>query len=226
MEKFEQLKKLKSLLDDGIISQEEYEQEKTKILEESEAAEQSNGTAPAAGAPAASTPGVNLMVNELMSAKAQNDYAKKLQEYEAQSGAADEVTQAKLFACAVEMQVLKTPSIATFQKVEEMTATSLGDGAYVISGYVDSQNSYGATLRTDFVLNVKLKDGTWKSLDRFVRKSGLGFAGILMGIGIAIDIVSTFFIGGDVDVFKGMCIAGSVIFGIGFLLSFFKIKSK
>jgi len=57
---------------------------------------------------------------------------------------------------------LKSPSTANFggllsgnyQNPEECV-TSLGQGEYRVKGWVDSQNAFGATVRTQFVLMVK-----------------------------------------------------------------------
>lgn len=61
----------------------------------------------------------------------------------------------KYYACTVaEKEVkaqLKSPSSAKFSSCDNMTITNT-NGIWAVSGYVDSQNSYGAMLRTKFVM--------------------------------------------------------------------------
>jgi len=54
---------------------------------------------------------------------------------------------------------LKAPSTARFGT---LTATESYDGSYLVSGYVDSQNSFGAMIRTYFSCTVEYDDGKWK----------------------------------------------------------------
>ena len=51
---------------------------------------------------------------------------------------------------------LKSPSTADFgwQSTDECV-TDLGGGTYRVKGWVDAQNAFGATVRTDFVLTVR-----------------------------------------------------------------------
>lgn len=107
--------------------------------------------------------------NEVMSQKAQYAYANFRNEYEQGATAIDEVAEAKMFAKAVQLQLLKTPASAVFCSMEEMSVLPIGEGAYSVSGYVDSQNSYGAMLRNQFNLTVfKDENGIWKNANRFV----------------------------------------------------------
>ena len=45
------------------------------------------------------------------------------------------------------------------------------DGNYIVSGYVDSQNSYGAMIRSPFKLTVYKQDGIWQAANKFVSTS-------------------------------------------------------
>jgi hypothetical protein len=57
---------------------------------------------------------------------------------------------------------LKAPSTADFQP--DSNVEDLGNGVYKVRGYVDSQNSFGAKLRSDFYVKLHwVKDLTWQS---------------------------------------------------------------
>jgi hypothetical protein len=62
---------------------------------------------------------------------------------------------------------LKSPSSATFrnyfQHDGEVVVTGVGDGPYVVRSSVDSENSFGAKLRSDFVCTVTYAgDDNWR----------------------------------------------------------------
>ena len=60
---------------------------------------------------------------------------------------------------------LRSPATADFPW-SPTGATKLGPGKWRIAGYVDSQNAFGATLRTEFAATVETRDGTkWSLLD-------------------------------------------------------------
>lgn len=111
-----------------------------------------------------------VIANEAMSVKAQYAFNQKLAELMATATLIDDTIEAKLFAQAVELQLLKAPATAQFCPLEEMTVTSAGD-VYAVSGYVDSQNSYGAMVRTPFKITVFKENGSWKNADKFVDTS-------------------------------------------------------
>ena len=69
---------------------------------------------------------------------------------------------------------LKSPSTAEWGSIWDGTyqdpddcVTDLGGGKYRVRGWVDAQNSFGAKVRTDFVLTMQTDDGgkSWKLLD-------------------------------------------------------------
>jgi len=45
---------------------------------------------------------------------------------------------------------LKSPATADFPNLPEITFKKVGDCSYTVSGYVDAQNSFGATVRSAF----------------------------------------------------------------------------
>ena len=51
---------------------------------------------------------------------------------------------------------LKSPSTAKFCKYTEATITRVGEDEYVIHGYVDAQNSFGATVRQEWTVSLSL----------------------------------------------------------------------
>lgn len=94
-------------------------------------------------------------------------FSKKRAEYENLI----ERDEAALFAQCVELQILKAPATAQFPPFDEMIVNG-SDGRYSVSGFVDSQNSYGATIRSNYTYNVeKDYNGRWKCTDQFVDTS-------------------------------------------------------
>lgn len=55
---------------------------------------------------------------------------------------------------------LKSPSTANFP-LQNSRMTSITDGEYIISSYVDAQNSFGATTRTNWTVHLKYIGGNW-----------------------------------------------------------------
>lgn len=52
---------------------------------------------------------------------------------------------------------LKSPSTAKFtSKLDEVTIKDLGNNTYVVSSWVDSQNSFGATIRSDWSVTIEV----------------------------------------------------------------------
>ena len=59
---------------------------------------------------------------------------------------------------------LKSPSTAKFCSVSDYTVTLDGD-TWTIEGYVDAQNSFGATLRNNFTIRITFESSTIYTID-------------------------------------------------------------
>ena len=61
-------------------------------------------------------------------------------------------------------QQLKAPSTAEFPSVRDVTIVTTGRCGFTINGYVDAQNSFGATLRTRYTATVTRPEdsGGWR----------------------------------------------------------------
>lgn len=91
-------------------------------------------------------------------------FCKRCNEYQVLS----ERDAAALFAQCVELQVLKAPATAVFPSFDEMVVNG-SNGRYSVSGFVDSQNSYGAVIRSTYTYNVELDPtGKWRCTNNFV----------------------------------------------------------
>ena len=131
-------------------------------------------------------------------------FAKKKGEYESLT----ERDEAALFAQCVELQVLKAPATAKFPGFDEMVVNG-SDGHYSVSGFVDSQNSYGASIRSNYTYNIeKDASGKWKCTNQFIDTSTkinnqmlgntviwwiLGIIGTLITIGVTSCQMSSLF---------------------------------
>ena len=56
---------------------------------------------------------------------------------------------------------LKAPLTAVLCKNEEMQISKVSENTYSIEGYVNSQNSYGAFISTDFKVSASFINGQW-----------------------------------------------------------------
>lgn len=69
------------------------------------------------------------------------------------------------FYCAqlIVEDYLKAPSTAKFCKLSDATVTHLGNGEYMVTGWVDAENSYGAMIRSDFVVTYTATEKGFKN---------------------------------------------------------------
>lgn len=130
--------------------------------------------------------------------QAQFEFSKRLAEFIEKNGSISERDEAILFAQAVEMQLLKAPQTAVFPSLEQFNVIE-NNGSYKVSGFVDSQNSYGASIRTPFTINVNKNGGAWSCSDSFISTTaqvGAQMAGntILFWILGIIGTIITYFI--------------------------------
>ena len=90
------------------------------------------------------------------------DMFNKLAEKDSSSSNSDEATDAKICAAKAVKDQLKSPSTADFCKYTEMTATNLGGNKWKITGWVDAQNSFGATVRENWTVTLTLTGSGFK----------------------------------------------------------------
>lgn len=69
------------------------------------------------------------------------------------------------FYCAtlIVKDYLKAPSTAKFCKLSDATVTHLGNGEYKVTGWVDAENSYGAMIRSDFIVTYTATEKGFKN---------------------------------------------------------------
>ena len=112
--------------------------------------------------------------------QAQLEFSRRLAQFVEAYGSITERQEAILFAQSVELQLLKAPQTARFPSFENYNVSE-NDGHYKISGYVDSQNSYGASIRTPFTINAFKTGGSWSCSDKFVSTSSVVGGGQIVG---------------------------------------------
>lgn len=81
------------------------------------------------------------------------------------SGSSARHTDSEAFSCAkaIVKSSLKSPSTAKFCWITDATITHLGNGEYKVTGWVEAQNSFGATLRQTFVVVYTATENGYKN---------------------------------------------------------------
>ena len=65
--------------------------------------------------------------------------------------------------------MLKSPSSAEFQPCYRAGVTYIGDYTYNIMSYVDSQNGFGAMIRTEYYVQMRYnQDESWSLLEIYI----------------------------------------------------------
>ncbi len=77
-------------------------------------------------------------------------------------------TDAYFMATRFVRESLKSPRSAKFPPDREATVRHLGDNQFVISSYVDAENSFGALIRSHYICVIHSNDGNTFSLDSLV----------------------------------------------------------
>ena len=81
-----------------------------------------------------------------------------------------EQQEAILFSQAYKLLGLKNPSTAKFPEFDDYEIIKNGD-AYIINGYTDATNSYGAQIREKYTLEVLKKNDEWTCITNTALKS-------------------------------------------------------
>lgn len=63
--------------------------------------------------------------------------------------------------------ILKSPSTATFSGIQAQELSNQKD-IWIVSGYVDSQNSFGAMIRSSWMIKLDFREGKGGSVDSVV----------------------------------------------------------
>lgn len=82
----------------------------------------------------------------------------RLAEKDTSNKTSENEKNAKICAVKAVEDKLKSPSTAKFCSYPDMTAENLGGNKWRISGYVDAQNSFGATLRENWTVTLTLTE--------------------------------------------------------------------
>jgi len=69
-------------------------------------------------------------------------------------------------------QTLKSPATADFPICNDFSITRTTDGGYIVKSYVDSQNGFGALIRTDFSIGFSYVNGGTQVVTEFLTIDG------------------------------------------------------
>lgn len=102
--------------------------------------------------------------SKMYNERAQKVYRERLKEYIEQNGVPSREQEAILYAQAYHTQIMVNPDSARFPSIEEFSVSS----SYVVAGYVEGNNAYGAKVRGEMEHNLIKKDGIWICMDKYV----------------------------------------------------------
>jgi len=69
--------------------------------------------------------------------------------------------EAYLYSTEFVKKRLKAPSTADFSSKRESTVLKLGEHEYAVTGYVDSENGFGAKIRSNWSTKVRKEGDGW-----------------------------------------------------------------
>ncbi len=98
---------------------------------------------------------------------AEKQFEKKKKEYFDNGKTLSEMEEAALYAQCLALNTLKAPATAKFPDLDEMHVVQSASG-YTVAGFVDSQNSFGAYIRTQYSYNVQKVGDKWGTSEVFV----------------------------------------------------------
>ena len=99
---------------------------------------------------------------------ATKQFMKKKQEMTENGITLSEEHEIALFASCIHLQTLCSPDSAKLPPLEDSYVSKQQDGSYKVSGYLDSQNSYGTYIRSQYTYIVKKENGQLQCPDVFV----------------------------------------------------------
>lgn len=79
------------------------------------------------------------------------------------NGARHDETTSYIIAQDIVESYLKAPSTANFCRMSECSIQHLGNGEYMVIGWVEAQNSYGAMLRQEFIVTYTATEKGYKN---------------------------------------------------------------
>lgn len=139
---------------------------------------------------------------------------KRIQELQQTGENLTDMIEAKLFAISFQESLLRAPASAQFPPIDEIFCT-LENNIYTVTGYVDSQNAYGAMVRTPFSYKVTKINGLWQSFAaKPLTVKTVGFA--FVGSAIILDIIAIPIF--DIDLLTPILVISSILFVVGLVM--------
>ncbi len=99
---------------------------------------------------------------------ATKQFERKQKEMEEKGVILSQENKLALFASCIHLQTLTSPDTAKLPPLEDSYITKQLDGSYKVSGYLDSQNSYGTYIRSQYTYTIRILNGKFYCSDVFV----------------------------------------------------------